>query len=240
VIRIAVHAAARGRGLGKFLLHGIVGDARAQNLDLVGSSFGATKDLLDFWGQCGFPPVHLGTSRNAASGAHAAAVLQPLSPAGESLRTLALRRLAERLPSLLTGPLRDLEPEIAGSMLCSGPGGAWTPDPRERHELETFAFALRPYEATLPLLSRLVSNRLGRALRASILDVRERDTLICKVLQQRGWGEVARLTGLTGKAQVTMLLRKATGKIIEHRVPGGPGIVRRSEKEKHPEQDRNR
>lgn len=221
VIRIAVHPAARDRGLGKFLLHEIVGDARAQNLDLVGSSFGATGDLLNFWEQCGFSPVHMGTSRNAASGAHAAVVLQPLSPAGESLRALALERFAMRLPSLLTGPLRNLEPAIAGRMLCGAPGGAWTPDRRERRELETFAFALRPYEAALPLLSRLVSDRLGQALRAGILDEKERDTLICKVIQQRGWGEVARWTGLTGKAQVTTMLRKATGKIVQHRVAGG-------------------
>jgi tRNA(Met) cytidine acetyltransferase len=219
VIRIAVHPVAQRRGLGRSLLEGIVADAGALGLDLVGSSFGATPDLLDFWERCGFLPAHLGTSRNAASGAHAAVVLRPLSPAGESLRTLALERLGERLPTLLAGPLRDLEPEIAGRMLRGAPGGAWTPGPRERYELGTFAFALRPYEAALPPLARLLSYRLGQALRAGILDDRECNTLICKVLQQRGWGAVARLAGLTGKVQVTALLRKATGKIIGRCLP---------------------
>ncbi len=215
VIRIAVHPAVQGRGLGRSLLSGIVEDARGLGLDLVGSSFGAAPDLIEFWERCSFAPVHLGTSRNAASGAHGAVVLRPISPEGESLRTLALGRLGERLPPLLAGPLRDLEPQIAARLLQVTPTDRWSTDPREQRELETFAFALRPFESALPLLTRLVSCRLGQALRAGILDDRERDMLICKVLQHRGWGEVARLTGLTGKAQVTATLRKAAGKLLD-------------------------
>jgi tRNA(Met) C34 N-acetyltransferase TmcA len=79
-------------------------------LDLIGASFGATPELLAFWDHCGLPPAHLGTSRNAASGAHAAVVLAGLSPAGEALAERARGRLGERLPALLAGPFRDLDP----------------------------------------------------------------------------------------------------------------------------------
>lgn len=222
LIRVAVHPGIQGRGLGRSLLGGIVEHARTEGLDLVGSSFGATKDLLDFWEKCGFVPMHLGTGRNAASGAHAAVVLQPLSPAGETLQALALRRLGERLPSLLAGPLSELEPEIAACLLKSAPTTKWLPDPRERRELESFALERRPYESALPLLVRLFSSRLGPALSAGVLDDRERDTLIGRVLQHRDSGEVARLASLTGKAEVTALLRKATGKIIACEIPEGP------------------
>ena len=219
VIRIAVHPAAQGRGLGRHLLERVVAEACAEGLDLAGSSFGATKGLLDFWGHCGFRPVHMGTSRNAASGAHAAVVLHPLSPAGESLQELALERSGRRLPSLLAEPLRDLEPEIAGCLLGQAQRDEWSPDPRERRELEAFAFALRSYEAALPLLARLVSARIGEALRTGRIDDSERDVLVCKPLQHRDWSETARLLDLTGRAQIIALLRTAAGKLIEHCEP---------------------
>lgn len=215
IIRIAVHPSAQGRGLGRSLLEGIIEDAGARGLDLVGSSFGATPDLLDFWGHCGLPPLHMGTSRNAASGARAVVVLRPLSPAGDSLQKLALERLGRRLPSLLAEPLRDLEPEIAAALLRNGARSPWSPGPEEWRELETFAFGLRSYEATLPLLTRLVAARIGEALRSGKLDKSEADVLICKVLQHRDWSEIALLLELTGKAQVLALLRTAAGKLME-------------------------
>jgi tRNA(Met) cytidine acetyltransferase len=214
VVRIAVHPAVQGRGLGRLLLEGIVDDARGQGLDLAGSSFGATVDLLDFWEHCGFSPVHLGTSRNSASGANAAVVLQPLSPAGESLQKLASKRLAKRLPSLLAEPLRDLEPEIAACLLRNAPQSDWSPAPGERQEVAAFAFGQRTYEAVLPLLADLVRARIGQTLRAGQLDDSERSLLICKLLQHRGWTDTARLLGLTGRAQILTLLRAALGKLI--------------------------
>lgn len=215
VIRIAVHPAVQGRGLGRRLLEGIVEDAQGAGLDLVGSSFGATKDLLDFWEHCGLLPVHLGSNRNAASGAHAAVVLHPLSPAGDGLQRSALERLGKRLPTLLTEPLRDLEPEIAACLLRIAPQDDWTPTSMERRELESFAFALRTYEAVLPLLARLVATRLGEALRARAVDDAQRDALICKILQHRDWSETSRLLSLTGRAQAVRLLRTAVGKLME-------------------------
>jgi len=214
VIRIAVHPAVQGRGLGRSLLDGIVGDIQAQNLDLIGSSFGATTNLLDFWERCGYPPVHLGARRNAASGAHAAVVLRPLSPAGDSLQTLALARLGQRLPRLLAEPLQDLETEIAASLIRNTPEDTWNPDPRELRELEAFAFALRSYESILPLLAGLAFSRLGQALVAGKVDNRERAALIGKVFQHRDWATVAQTLSLSGKAQVVELLRRVVGKLI--------------------------
>lgn len=219
VIRIAVHTATRRRGLGRSLLAGIVRDARAQGLDLVGSSFGATGDLLRFWRHCGHLPAHLGTRHNAASGAYAAVVLRPLTPAGADLHALAATRLGERLPLLLTEPLRDLEPEIAACLLRNAPRDAWSPGPEEHRELAAFAYAARSYEATLPLLVRLVPTCIGDARYGDALDDAERDLLIGKVLQHHTWGETARRLDLTGKAQVLARLRTAVGKLIEHHGP---------------------
>lgn len=83
ILRVAVHPAARRQGHGRALLVAAVEQAQAQGLDVIGASFGVTAPLLDFWRACGFCPVHLGTRRNAASGARAMVVLRALSDAGE-------------------------------------------------------------------------------------------------------------------------------------------------------------
>ena len=216
IVRIAVHPAVQGRGLGRQLLDAISRDVSALGVDLVGASFGATVNLLRFWARCGFAPAHLGTSRNAASGEHAAVVLRAVTPTGEALQSLAQRRLGERVPALLAEPLRDLEPEIAAQIIRGIVPGRLGLRERELDELASFALALRPYEAALPVLIKLISGRLGGALCSDVLSNTERDALIAKVLQHRGWSETASLVGTSGRAQVTSLLRDAVGKLLEH------------------------
>jgi hypothetical protein len=65
----------------------------------------------------------------------------------------------------------------------------------------------------------LASTRLGGAALAGKLDANECNALICKVLQHRRWDEVARLVGVTGRAQAIKLLRSAASKLIEPTTP---------------------
>jgi tRNA(Met) cytidine acetyltransferase len=53
ILRIAVHPAARRRGLGKALVQELAARARADGADLIGASFGATLGLLGFWRAAG-------------------------------------------------------------------------------------------------------------------------------------------------------------------------------------------
>jgi tRNA(Met) cytidine acetyltransferase len=219
LVRIAVHPAAQGRGLGRALLAGIAADARGLGLDLIGASFGATPDLLAFWRHCGLPPAHIGTSRNAASGAHAAVVLAGLSPAGETLAASARNRLAERLPVLLAGPLRDLEPEIALGLLTVTPRPAPDLDAGAWRELATFGHAARPFESVLPLLTGLAAAGLSRDPPALAQD--QAKALIAAVMQHRALPAVAALTGASGRAEVIACLRATTRALLRDLAPAG-------------------
>jgi tRNA(Met) cytidine acetyltransferase len=214
IVRIAVHPAVRRRGLARRLLEAITSDAEALGLDLIGASFGADPGLLRFWTRCGLAPAHLGTSRNAASGMHAAIVLRPLTPAGRVLLELARDRLGERLPTLLAGPLRTLEPVIAAAMLA-GTATQVRISADEIRELAAFAEAQRPFEASLPLLVRLASAHLGEALTRDVLSETELELVIARVLQHRGWGEPASgLTPSEGRAPDITRLRQTTGRLL--------------------------
>jgi tRNA(Met) cytidine acetyltransferase len=109
-----------------------------------------------------------------------------------------------------------MEPEIAAQIIRGIVPGSLGLRERELDELAAFALAFRPYEAALPVLIKLLSRRLGGALCSDVLSNTERDALIAKVLQHRGWSDTASLVGASGRAQVTSLLRHAVGKLLEH------------------------
>jgi tRNA(Met) cytidine acetyltransferase len=225
LIRIAVHPAAQGRGLGQALVAAVRTEAQALGCDLVGASFGATAALLRFWRHCGMPAAHLGTSRNAASGAQAAVVLAGLSPAGIALAELASHRLAERLPVLLAGPFQALEPDIALALIGSpaepDPVGLQVPvldlDLPVWRELLAFAHAARPFESVIAPLNTLVSMSLNHV--GAILPEIHAWALLAAVLQHRGLHAVAGLIGLSGRADVIATLRAAARTLLNDLAP---------------------
>ncbi|MCF7991905.1 MAG: GNAT family N-acetyltransferase [Thiohalocapsa sp.] len=215
VVRIAVHPAARRRGLGTVLVQSLADAARTQGLDLIGASFGATPPLLRFWRRCGLHAVQLGTHRNAASGAHAAVVLGPLGESGRALCETAGRRLSMQLPVLLTGPLRMLAPEIVAEVLRDMPAPVHAAQETDRRELHAFAAAARTLEAALPALHRFLCSRLGPALAAGALGDGESIVLIVLVLQQHEAAAAAPALGLAGRRAATDALRRAVRRLLD-------------------------
>ncbi len=227
LVRIAVHPAVQGRGLGSRLVAGVQADARRLGLDILGASFGATTELLRFWRRCGLTAAHMGTSRNAASGAHAAVVLAGLSPAGESLAEVARRRLGQRLPVLLANPLRGIEPDLALEILSATP--APPPildlDAQTWRELAAFAYAARPFESVLAPLCEAAAAGLARAPLS--LTKTQAQALVAAVLQHRHLSAVAALTGASGRAEVIAGLRAATRALLRDLAPADlAGYVR--------------
>lgn len=217
VVRIAVHPAARDRGLGRRLLAAVGEQARSAGLDYLGSSFGAEPGLLRFWERCGLLPVRVGIKREASSGERSVMVLQPLSSAGEALFEAARRRLARHLPCLLADPLRDLDPDLAAALLRRRRPRAADLDTGERAELAGFAAGERAFETCLPALGALAGAALTDAATAAGLEAEERNALILRVLQRRSWGETAAALGLPGRAAVMERLRQGVGRLLAGR-----------------------
>jgi len=209
IMRIAVHPAVQGRGLGSRLLRELA--ENATGVDYLGSSFGADPDLLRFWQRAGFLPVRIGISRDAASGTHSAAVIQPLSAAGRELFDLARSRFHRHLPDMLGDALRSLEPPLAAALLNRSDS---PPPPslssQDWRDLAGFAFALRQYE----LCPGPVRELARFALTQSGLEPPERTLLVARVLQGRSWKEVADLLGLSGRKAALAELREVVGRLV--------------------------
>ncbi|EMA41759.1 tRNA(Met) cytidine acetyltransferase TmcA [Halobiforma nitratireducens] len=131
VVRIATHHAVRSRGLGSELLErvreefagagpgGRPGGDAVEPVDWLGTGFGATPGLLEFWAENGYRTVHLSTTRNDASGEYSALMLAPVTEAGRRLHDRHAADFARRFPALSTDALDDLEPDVARAALRS-------------------------------------------------------------------------------------------------------------------------
>lgn len=222
ILRIAVHPAAQRRGFGRRLITRIGELSRAQGLDYLGSSFGATPELMRFWAACGCRPIRIGHRREAASGQHSALVLLPLSQRGQAIGELARERYRRGLQIGLGSTLADLEPELAAFLLEeTTPLDGLEMDEHDWRDVVAFAFALRGYEAAQAAIERLVALAFADAETVAGLQVEERDLLTRKVLQRRDWAATVGALGLAGRQECLDRLRAALRPVIlRHAAPG--------------------
>jgi tRNA(Met) cytidine acetyltransferase len=124
VVRIATHDAVRRSGFGSRLLSAIEDDLATgadrpgfAPADYLGSGFGATPGVVDFWRRNGYRSVHLSTTRNDTSGEHSAVLLSPVTDAGRALVARHESGFRDRMPGVLSDTLRTLEPDVVRATL---------------------------------------------------------------------------------------------------------------------------
>ncbi|ABA59159.1 tRNA(Met)-cytidine N(4)-acetyltransferase [Nitrosococcus oceani ATCC 19707] len=217
IMRIAVHPTVQNQGLGSQLVGILIKALSAENLDYLGSSFGATEELLRFWERLDFLPVRLSVKRGATSGAHSALVLYPLSNSGQALVKVARHRFQAHLPHQLSDPLRELEPPLAACFLrCGGQASPLSLDRQDWCDVLAFAFGRRMYEVCIAPIWKLACGALPVPESEALLREMERNALIVKVLQKRSWREAAAVLELSGRVQVIEALRQALRPLVLH------------------------
>ncbi len=204
IVRLAIHPAVQRRGLGSLLLERVFAYAREAGYDYLGTSFGVSEALFDFWSRNRLAPVRLGLRTGTSSGDHSVLMIAPLTRQGAAMAEQAGRRFARQLPTLLGDPLSDLEAGIGCRLLAgSGAGDALTLDQDDWSDLAGFAFAHRGYETSLPAIEKLGL----KGVCDGELNRPERELLVWRVVQKRPWDACARLSGLSGRAALEQHLR---------------------------------
>jgi len=104
------------------LLESISEMAPPYDLDYLGTSFGLTQDLFEFWRRGGFQPVYLRQTPNSATGEHSSILLRPLKPLEGEARSEAIiehfvKDFRFRFLRLLQGPFRDQSTKLALSIV---------------------------------------------------------------------------------------------------------------------------
>ncbi|MBK0035046.1 tRNA(Met) cytidine acetyltransferase [Erwinia sp. S43] len=204
ISRIAVSAPRRGQGCGQRLI--AICREQSEGLDFLSVSFGFTTDLWRFWQRCGFQLVRFGTQREASSGCYAAMAILPLSDAGRALLARAVLRL-EREGYWLSHLLED---NTLPLNLQPGDGQLNKDD---WCELAGFAWAHRPFEASLAALGRLAQLMPESApLLCAALLQRQSATEICR--QYRLAGRKALLLAWRAEAQRALAIIDAERALI--------------------------
>ncbi len=207
IMRLAVHPSVQRRGLGTRLVTAITEREERAGLDAIGTSFGATPGLLEFWHRLQFRTARMGLRREASSGSRAALMLRPLSRQGAELCRAMWGRLQEQLPELLRRPLNGLEPETAWHLLQNLPPPVTTLTPGEWRDAASFAFGRRSLQSCLASLRKLVIATATDRDAATSITAPDRERLIRQIVQEQG------------NRKETSPLREAVRRLLEHSRP---------------------
>lgn len=208
VVRIAVHPAMQRCGLGLRMLQRTRQLAIEQGMAYLGSSFGASDELMVFWQCAGYTRVAIGVRRDAASGAHGLLILQGLDESTTALVEWEQQHFARVLPHMLLESLQALEPRVVLALL-DGLACHYELGPRDAEDVTAFARGARSYEHCALAVHSAALVLLSHGQYREQLDAQQCEVLVARVLQQRSWTQTARQCGLSGKAQVLQCLRDA-------------------------------
>jgi len=209
--RILVHPALQRQGIGKQLLDFVLEEAKQQPaLDLVGSSFGATTELLPFWFKGGYQPVRLGITRDQASGEHTLQVAQGISIKGKALQQQLVERLALTLPNALTLWLKALPADLLITILQALPLIKTALSEQDQLELNAFAEGYRPLAVSRTALKAWLWQALARQVESTQL-VPWVELLLQEIPELKLQQQLA----LKGKKELDRWLRRTLAQLLE-------------------------
>ncbi len=189
IVRIAVHPAAMGRGLGSKMLSELEKEAMERGYDWVGAGFGVTAELLNFWVKNGYIPVHISPDRNPVSGEYTILVVKPLNRKAAKYIDYIAREFKKKLLNSLYEPYHDLDPRVALMLLKS------TPDiPRVKINLSppqvgrfmSYAWSDLTLESCMDCMVEVVKHYFVASPKPNLSELQEL-LLILRILQGKSW-----------------------------------------------------
>lgn len=215
IVRIATHHAVRSRGLGSQLLAEIRAEF-AEEMDWLGTGFGATPDLLSFWRENGYSTIHLSTTRNDTSGEHSALLLDPTSEAGADLQQRHARWFGERVGPMLTDALADVNPDVVRAALETASVDADLElSARDWRVIVGASYGPGLFDIDPGPFRRLALAHLLAPAESGLLDVRQERLLVLRVLQAHDWPHVADELGFLSPSQCMRALGEAFQPLVD-------------------------
>jgi tRNA(Met) cytidine acetyltransferase len=112
VMRIAVHPNLQGQGIGSQMLAELERLLKGR-VDYLATSFGATKELLQYWSKSEYVPLRLGFSVDQSSGTHSVILVRPLSQDSRKWVIDSMEHVSTILRSQLMLSARNISPDVA-------------------------------------------------------------------------------------------------------------------------------
>jgi tRNA(Met) cytidine acetyltransferase len=210
-VRIAAHPALRRRGLARRLVEHV---HAAHDVELFGTMFGATPELVRFRREVGYELVRVGVSRGARTGEPAAVMLRPVSERARELVRELREELARSLPTQLAllGEELPIAPALAESLAVGLP----PPRPLTREETRAavarYVESTRPFDAAAYAISAFVAEH-----EPALADLPPATAALlrARALEGRRWEDAARFAGHPSVASAMRAMRPAVGALLE-------------------------
>ena len=213
VMRIAVHPQLQANGLGSYLLNEVIRQEQQQGIDAIGSSFGATKELLCFWQHAGFEVVRIGFTRDHVSGTHSAVMLKSFTENGKAVFQQTKQRFQQSLDDWLLEALATLPAEMKQQLIAEQQASTGGLNEADWQDINSFVSTHRGYEACMSAIRKLVNTHTEVL---ETLTHSERAIINARIMQRLNWAETVKSTGLSGKAEALQQLRLAIEKMIKN------------------------
>ncbi len=218
VVRIATHHAARSRGLGGHLLS-CIREEFADDVDWLGSGFGATPELLRFWRSNGYRAVHASTTRNDRSGEYSAIVLSATGDRGRNLLDRQATWFGRRSLAVFSDALSDLDADTARELLRSVPATAAPQLPERNQDWRVIAGAAYGpglFDVDPGPFRRLVCHYLIDEPDDVSLPPREERLLVRRALQGQPWPAVADALDFHSPGQCMRTFGTTLSTLVDH------------------------
>lgn len=213
IIRIAVHPALQGQGLGSRLLQDIESHS-AGRCDALGTSFALDAALLQFWLNNDYVPVRVGQQADEVSGQRAGILLKALNARAEAVVNQARHGFASAWPYLLLQSHRRLDARLVMQLSSKLPLSLPHNGGDDLKALNAFAIEMRPFESTEPLLWQWLHQQMAAGALDKLL-AGEQAVLIKKILQGQTFPEVAAALQLDGRKAIIERCRQAVATLIK-------------------------
>jgi tRNA(Met) cytidine acetyltransferase len=207
-VRIATHPEARRAGLARRLVDHV--HAAHADVDLFGTVFGATPELVQFRHRLGYTLVRVGVSAGARTGEPAAVMVRAFSSAASALVPELRARLAVALPvqlDLMRGEGHwHADPALEAALLEGLPKVPPPGDETQRAVLEAYLAGPAPYEGAAAWIRPWAT---AHPAALETLHASTRALVTARVLEARPWREAAAHAGLRDVPAAQRALRPA-------------------------------
>ncbi len=204
IIRIAVTPELQQQGIGTQLVQQIIADAKSDPIDIVGTSFGATIPLVNFWSNSALMPVRIGCKRNASSGTHSLVMLLPISDPGKAIAEQAARFFGQQFPAQQTEFLNEVSPQLLGILRSSISEDYDREYESDLRLVGLFVSGHQQYENIIGSLKR-IGKRIIELEKPP--DPVQKQLLILKILEGKHWDQVSHHLKLTGRRNIIEILK---------------------------------
>ncbi|MFD2176167.1 GNAT family N-acetyltransferase [Veronia pacifica] len=196
ITRIAVLPSFRRKGIASMMIRQFEDAMLSENVNMVGTSFGATEGLSSFWFSLGYQPIKLGVQRDAASGCYSLLLGKNIEGLENDLRD-SLSLFSTNFPAQLTEQFKDVEPSLVPILLRECQLQNDLPSACQL-QLHQFAKGYLGYDHVVGSLSSWLVQLFSDTEKVTS-DLRCFGLLVEKILQRKPWDVVASRHGFRGR-----------------------------------------